>query len=101
MSYPISLSEVKTHLRIDPSTNDDDAYISDIIIPTSVEYCNMFIDSSMFYMTDASCPYMIKQAMLITAADLYDTERSSYTTNNIKREAVIQRLLLPYKTITW
>ena len=99
MAYPITLSEVKTHLRIDASV--DDAYISNFVIPASVEYCNMFIDSSMFYVTDVSCPYMVKQAMLISCADLYDSERSSYTLSAIKRGDVIQRLLLPYKTISW
>ena len=101
MAYPVSLSEVKTHLRIEPNDFEDDDYIENIIIPASVEYCNMFIDSSMFYVTDVSCPYMVKQAILICSADLYDTERSSYTIGSIKRGDIVQRLLLPYKTITW
>ena len=99
MAYPVSLTEVKSHLRIDSSL--DDSYLSSIIIPASVEYCNMFIDSSMLYVTDASCPYMVKQAILICAGDLYDVERSSYTLGSVKRGDVIQRLLLPYKSIVW
>lgn len=101
MAFPVSLSEVKTHLRIDSNYFEDDNYLQTVIIPTAVEYCNMFIDASMFYMTDTSCPYMVKQAILITCGDLYDVERSSYTLGNIKRDDVIKRLLLPYKTTQW
>lgn len=101
MSYPVSLSEVKSHLRIEADNNEDDAYIENLIIPAAVEFCNMFVDSNMFYTTDVSCPYMVKQAILITAADLFDTERSSYTLGSIKRGDVVQRLLMPYKTIIW
>ena len=101
MAYPVSLSEVKTHLRIDSNYFEDDSYLENIVIPTAVEYCNMFVDSSMLYTTDVSCPYSIKQAILISCGDLYDVNRSSYTLGNIKREDVIQRLLLPYKTIIW
>lgn len=100
MAYPVSLTELKLHLRIDPSSLDDDNYLEDIIIPASVEYCSTFIDPSSL-LTDASCPYTVKQAVLITAADLYDVERSSYTLGSIKRSDVIQRLLLPYKKIYW
>ena len=102
MAYPVTLSEVKEHLRIDPDDFDNDRYIENLVIPAAVEYCNMYIDpSAMLYTTDASCPYMVKQAILITCADLYDVNRSSYTLGSIKREDVIQRLLLPYKTIYW
>lgn len=101
MAYPVSLSEVKTHLRIEPNNFEDDSYLEDIVIPASVEFCNMFIDSSMFYTTDVSCPYMVKQAILITASDLYDSERSSYTLGSIKRGDIVQRLLFPYKTTVW
>lgn len=101
MPYPVSLSEVKSHLRLEADNHEDDAYIENLIIPAAVEYCNMFVDSSMFYVTDVSCPYMVKQAILITAADLFDTERSSYTLGSIKRGDVVQRLLMPYKTIIW
>jgi len=99
MAYPVSLSEVKTHLRIDVSI--DDTYLTNFVIPAAVEYCNMYIDSSMLYTTDASCPYMVKQAILIASADLFDTERSSYTLGSIKRGDIVQRLLNPYKTISW
>jgi hypothetical protein len=100
MAYPVSLSEVKEHLRIDSEVYYDDSYLSDIIIPAATQYCNYFIDSSTL-LTDASCPYMVKQAILITCADLYDVERSSYTLGSIKRGDVIQRLLLPFKIIQW
>lgn len=101
MAYPVSLSEVKAHLRIEPDNFEDDSYLENIIIPAAVEYCNMFVDSSLPYMTDGSCPYMVKQAILISAADMYDSERSSYTSGSVKRGDVVQRLLMPYKTIVW
>lgn len=100
MAYPVSLSEVKTHLRIDKNYFEDDNYLENLVIPTAVEFCNRFIDSSIF-LSDSSCPYMVKQAILICSADLYDVNRSSYTLGSIKREDVIQRLLLPHKTIEW
>lgn len=100
MAYPVSLPEVKSHLRIDSNYFEDDNYLENIIIPASVEYCTMFVDSSALF-TDSSCPYMVKQAVLICAGDLYDVERSSYTLGSIKRGDVIQRLLFPYKKIVW
>lgn len=100
MTYPVTLTEVKTHLRLETDYYDDDNYLSELIIPAAVEYCNNFIDSSTL-LTDSSCPYTVKQAILICAADLYDVERNSYTLGNIKRGDIIQRLLLPYKTIVW
>ena len=101
MAYPVSLADVKTHLRIDQDFFEDDGYLENMVIPAAVEYCNMFIDPNLLYVTDASCPYMVKQAILISCGDLYDVERSSYTLGNIKRGDIIQRLLIPYKTIVW
>lgn len=42
--YPVSLSEVKTHLRIDASTTDDDTYLTNAIIKSATKYCENFID---------------------------------------------------------
>ena len=100
MSYPVSLSEVKSHLRIDSNYFEDDNYLESIVIPASVEYCTNFIASSAL-LTDSSCPYTVKQAILICAGDLYDVERSSYTLGSIKRGDVIQRLLMPHKITVW
>lgn len=103
MSYPITLEEVKLHLRIDPSDNDSDSYISTYVIPSAVEYVSLRVDPSTLQYSEASTgfPFPIKQAMLIAAADLYDVNRSSYTLSSIKREDVIERLILPYKIIYW
>ena len=43
-AYPISLSEVKRHLRIDNDFTNDDAYIEDAIIKTSTKYCENIIN---------------------------------------------------------
>lgn len=107
MAYPISLSEVKQHLRIDPSTLDDDTYISNIVIPAAVQYCTNYVDPSAFFSDvstlDAStyCAPQIKYAMLVTSADMFDTDRSSSQLGTLKREPVIQRFLMPYKKIYW
>lgn len=99
MAYPVSLTEVKQHLRIDPDNFDDDLYIENFLIPTAVEMCNLFIDPSSL-ITDASCPYMVKQAIFITAGDLYE-KRNSDELLSVKKNDIVQRLLLPHKKIYW
>lgn len=99
MAYPVTVSDIKTHLRIDSDNFDDDQYIEDFVIPTAVEMCNIFVDPSSL-ITDVSCPYMVKQAILITAGDLYE-KRNSDELGSIKKNDIIQRLLLPHKKIYW
>lgn len=41
--YPVSLNEVKQHLRIDLNNNEDDDYISKIIIPAATRKAENFI----------------------------------------------------------
>jgi len=100
MSYPVTLEEVKSHLRLEPNFFDDDDYIYDLVIPAAVEYCKNFIDGET-ELTAENCLPTVKQAILICAADLYDVERNSYTIGSIKRNEVINRLLLYHKQIEW
>lgn len=102
MAYPISLIDVKSHLRIDTNYTEDDNYIKEIVIPSAVEYCTNFIDSSTFNLyTDASCPFGVKRAMLIYCSDAFDVERSSYTLQNLKKTNIVNTLLMPFRHITW
>jgi hypothetical protein len=100
MAYPISLSDVKSHLRIDTNYTEDDNYIEDFVIPSAVEYCTNFVDSSISY-TDASCPFGIKRAMLICCGDSFDVERSSYTLQSLHKTDIVVKLLMPFRTIKW
>ena len=99
MAYPVTLSEVKNHLRIDPDNFDDDQYIETFIIPAAVEMCNIFVDPSSL-LSDASCPYMVKMGILVTCGDLYE-KRNSDELSSVKRNDIIQRVLLPHKKIYW
>ena len=99
MSYPVSLNEVKQHLGIDADDFDKDGYIESILIPSAIQYCNNLIDPSVL-ITDASCPGPIKSAILISCWDLYEN-RGSNILGSVKRDDVILRLLMPYRTITW
>lgn len=42
-AWPVTLSEVKSHLRIDPDIFEDDAYLESIVIPSATGYCENFI----------------------------------------------------------
>jgi len=169
-TYPVTLQEVKTHLRVDANNFDDDDYIENAVIPAATRFCENFITKDIalttntytvydFYsdclrvdegnlqsITDVSingtlytdyelktyndhfelewdnylggddytltthfvtgyneneCPEEIRQAIFIACGDFYDVNRSSYTLGNIKREDVIQRLLMYHKSIVW
>lgn len=100
MAYPISLPEVKQHLRIDADNFEEDSYINNIVIPAAVQYVTNLIDPYT-EITDASCAAPVKDAMLIASADLFDTDRTSYQLGSIKRSDVILRLVMPYKRIYW
>lgn len=99
MAYPVTYTEVKEHLHIDPDNFDNDQYIENYLIPTAVEMCNIFIDPSSL-VTDASCPYMVKQAILITCGDLF-VKRNSDELGSTKHNDIVNRLLMPHKKIYW
>jgi len=168
-AYPLTLEEVKKHLRIDPDEFDDDSYLENFILKAATRYCENFIDRDIaltsnvltypdFYdeylrvdegnlvsidhiISDTStlitgytytqedtffeisfdsyidndpltvqfttgyeegtCPEEIMQAILIKCGDLYDVERSSYTLGSAKKEAIVDRILMPFKAIRW
>lgn len=48
-NYPVSLSEVKTHLRIDASNNEDDTYLTNSVIKSATRKAENFIDKAIAY----------------------------------------------------
>ena len=56
-TYPVSLREVKSHLRIDTNNFDDDEYIEDAIIPAATRFCENFIDKDIAYTTNTYTIY--------------------------------------------
>lgn len=99
MAYPISLREVKQHLRIDADVFDEDNYIENFIIPAAVDICSIYVDPSALF-TDSSCPYSVKQGMLVAAGDLYE-KRNSDELQAVKKTDILGRLLNPHKKIYW
>lgn len=100
MAYPVTLTEVKEHLKIDTNNFENDNYLANQIIPAAVEFCARFVDPSAL-ISDASCPYTVKQAILITCGDLFDNERDSYSLQSIKKSDVALRYMMPHKKIYW
>lgn len=168
--YPVSLDEVKQHLRIDLNNNEDDDYIEKSIIKAATRKAENFIGkdialtSSVYttwdfvgqyltiaegnfvslneIITDSSTlitnyevesdnhafqidfltsqlqdpltlkyttgysdtddvPEEIKQAILVECGNMFDMERSSYTSNSVKKNDVFERLLMAHKIIYW
>lgn len=50
--YPVSLNEVKQHLRIDLTNNEDDNYITNFIIKSATQKAENFIDKDIAYTTN-------------------------------------------------
>ena len=48
---------------------------------------------------DDECPEIIKQAILVKIADMYDVERTSYEYSGYKDNRIFERMLEPYKQI--
>ncbi len=166
LSYPVSLSEAKRHLRIEEDWHDDDDYISSLIIAGTqkaenyigkdiaetnntqiiynfvsdtitimegnfLEFTQGVTDASTLISTDyvdigynfvnvvlpscinsdpltityktgyeeTDCPALVKQAILVKIADLYDIDRQSYTEGNIKQNKAFESLLDSYRQI--
>jgi hypothetical protein len=55
-SYPVSLSEVKTHLRIDTNNTEDDNYLTNNVIKAATRKAENFIDKDIAL---TSCVYTI------------------------------------------
>jgi hypothetical protein len=161
VNYPLSVSEVKRHLRLDSDFVDDDDYINTLII-VATQYCENYIGKDIAYTlntlriddwdgdflkvydanflsattshgtilqtsthydyfqveftesvsadpltltyytgyaTTSTTPELIKQAILVKIADLYDNERSSYGYGGSRYNTVIEMLLSGYVNI--
>ena len=71
-----------------------------IELPTSYNCTDtaLYVEFQTGYVT-ANLPKAIRSAILITLGDLYDVDRSNYTFNNYKYNAVTERLLNYYKAV--
>lgn len=55
--YPVSLNEVKQHLRIDLTNNEDDAYITDNVIKAATRKAENFTDKDIAYTNNTYTVY--------------------------------------------
>ena len=56
-TYPVTLSEVKTHLRVDTNNFEDDDYIENYIIKSATRFCENFIDKDIALTTNTYTVY--------------------------------------------
>lgn len=69
MAY-ITLFELKRHLNIETSYNEDDTYLQDVLAVSQLaieNYCNLGLSGY----TDETIPVTVKQATLLLAAHFY------------------------------
>ena len=166
LTWPVSLSEAKRHLRVYDEEREDDNYIQDLIYAATAkaeQYIGKdiaetnntqqiydYIDDSLYIkegnfisftqaVTDASalctvdhvdtfynytyveftnsydsdpltityktgfnegeCPALIKQAILIKIADLYDVDRQSYLMGSLKENKAFEALLNSFQQV--
>jgi hypothetical protein len=166
--YPVLIDEIKRHLRIDVTLEEDDDYLNNLVkaatqsaedfigkdiartqnvlrindfdddylkvyegnfltsgltvvdsnsvaigtvLRTSIHYDFFTIEWTSSIASDPltvtfftgfeenTCPEVIKQAIMIECANLYDFEKSSYTNNYVKRGDAFDRLLRSYRSI--
>jgi len=51
--------------------------------------------------TEGTCPSLIKQAILLEIANLYDVDRLSYSNGSLKETKAFERLLDSFRYITF
>ena len=90
--YPVTLADVKAHLRLD--TSDSDAYLSDLLIPAAAGWCEQYLNQTFEDFTDI--PAEVKFAILIVAADLYEFRTITLDVQRYENPAA-ERLLHPYR----
>jgi len=95
------------------SVKQSDASTSISVDHTEILYNRVYIELSshadqdplyLYYTTGfaaGACPALIKQAVLVKIADLYDDQRSSYSNGTSKNENAYERLLDSFKLILY
>lgn len=66
--------------------------------------CPSFTPFIIYYKTgyeEGYCPELIRQAILVKIADLYDVDRQSYTIGSLKENRAFQSLLDSYRKVIW
>ena len=96
--YPVSLDEVKSHLRIDASISDDDTYITNQLIKSATRKAENFIDKDIAYTLNNLIEYDWGGSCLevqegnfksITDISLNGTLITSYTTEKYDDKFVV------------
>lgn len=94
MDKAITLQDVKDYLKIDYDT--DDGYISDVLMPLSLEMCEKYIRRPIDL---SNCPVSISQARLLIISIFYEN-RGSENENPVVPPTV-HYLLDPFRKQVW
>ncbi|MBY0281716.1 MAG: head-tail connector protein [Alphaproteobacteria bacterium] len=88
----VSLKEVKTHLRLD-STHEDDYLKS--LIAAATDYVEKYLDKSLSDFHSRYLPASIKHSILLMVSEFYENR----TTSIIQNQTLFQSLLAPYRAV--
>lgn len=91
----LDIDEVKLHLRVDQSVDDD--LIESIMTAATTATAN-YLDLPVDQMT-TTVPSPIKFATMLMIADLYEN-RSAQTDRPLHRNETYERLLQPYRAMS-
>lgn len=91
----LDLDDVKHHLRVDQSLDDD--LIEALMTAATTATANHLDNASL--VLDATAPAPIKAAAMLLVADLYEN-RTAQTERPLFKNETYERLLSPYKAMT-
>jgi len=89
----LDLDDVKLHLRVDATTEDD---LIEGLMATATSAVSNHLDGMVL---DDTAPAPIKAAALLLLADLYEN-RSASTERPLYRNDLFERLLQPYRVMS-
>lgn len=98
MAYT-TIHEVKRHLNIESSFNDDDGYLQDLIEVSAIAIQN-YLNDSLSGQTETNVPMTIKHAALLFTAHLYIHRQIVSFANAVEIPYTYKFLLDPYKNFT-
>ena len=91
----LDLDDVKLHLRVDATTEDD---LIEGLMATATAAVASHLDNITLVL-DTTAPAPVKAAALLLVADLYEN-RSASTERPLHRNATFEALLQPYRVMT-